>query len=156
MSKPPLVSKLFAAFASDIEVTPSISLRGGDQLDDYKEPSQFDPSVDSISDSYLEKYHWGVTYLDAASWRHYLPHLIEYAFRHIHDGNIVVDALLNLLRPPDREPPRLASLNAEQEALVTKFLDSLAFDKQSAHQELASQVLEEWWMPDALYRGVAK
>jgi hypothetical protein len=156
MSTPPLVSKLFAAFASDIEATPSISLRGGDQLDDYKEPSAFDPSIDSISDGYLEKYRWGVTYLDAASWRHYLPYLVEYTFRHMRDGSDVGDALLNSLRPPDREPPRLASLNAEQEVLVTQFLDALAFGEQSAHQELACQVLEEWWVPGALYRGVAK
>jgi hypothetical protein len=31
-------------------------------------------------------------------------------------------------------------------------LDGLAFDEQSAHQDLASQALEEWWAPGAIYR----
>jgi hypothetical protein len=156
MSQPPLVANLFAVFAADAKAAPSITLRGGNELDDCKTPSPFDPSIDSISDNYFERYPWGIGYLDAASWRHYLPHLMEYALRHMLEGTIVVDALLNSLRPPDRDPPRLASLTVEQEALITQFLDALAFSEQSAHQELACQVMEEWWVPEALYRGVAK
>ena len=71
-------------------------------------------------------------------------------------SNNVTDALLSSLRPPDREPPRLASLSPEQEVLVTRFLDILAFSEESAHQELACQLLEEWWAPGALYRPAKK
>ena len=40
---------------------------------------------------------------------------------------MVIDGLLASLRPPDREPPRLASLSAGQEAVVVAVLDVLAF-----------------------------
>ena len=87
------------------------------------------------------------------SWRHYLPALIDYALRHVDvPGAMVIEALLGGLRPPDREPPRLASLTKEQEAVVIAVLDVLAFDERSAHRPLAMQVLEEDWAPAALYR----
>jgi hypothetical protein len=63
-----------------------------------------------------------------------------------------ISTLLNSLRPPDREPPRLASLSPEQMAVVTGVLDLLAFSDESAYRDLACQVLEEWWAPGALYR----
>ena len=149
-----LITKSFAAFSSEASTPPLITLRGGNALDEYNKPPSFDPLIDLISDSYFEKYSWGIGYLDATSWRHYLPHLIEYAISHIQNGTLVVDSFLNSLRPPDRDPPRLASLTAEQETVVTEFLDVLAYDDQSVHQELACQALEEWWAPGAIYRGI--
>jgi Family of unknown function (DUF6714) len=66
---------------------------------------------------------------------------------------MVVDALLSALRPSDRVPPRLASLTEAQEAVVREFLELLAFgDEPSPYRDLALQVLEEWWLPNALYR----
>jgi len=65
---------------------------------------------------------------------------------------MVIDAFLTSLRPPDREPARLASLSVEQEAVVSAFLDVMAFHDTSVHQELARTALEEWWAPGALYR----
>lgn len=156
MGRVSLVAELFSAFAADVAATPTVTLRAGNELDDYKQASRFEPTVDSISDAYLESYPWGIAHLDAASWRHYLPYLIEYALRHSHNGSLVVDALLNSLRPPDREPPRLASLSRQQESLITQFLETLAFGESSVHQDLACQVLDEWWLPNALYRAAAK
>ena len=54
---------------------------------------------------------WGLAYLDAQSWRHYLPRLIDYALRRPDDPAMVAEALVRSLRPPDRYPPRLASLS---------------------------------------------
>jgi hypothetical protein len=65
---------------------------------------------------------------------------------------MLTEALLWSLRPPDREPPRLGSLSAEQEAVIVAVLDVLAFDARSLDRELAMQVLEEYWVPGALYR----
>jgi hypothetical protein len=65
---------------------------------------------------------------------------------------MVTEGLLGSLRPPDREPPRLGSLSGEQEAVVVAVLDLLAFDERSGCRELAMQVLEEYWVPNALYR----
>jgi len=151
-----LLADVFSAFAADLAATPTISLRAGNELDDYKQASRFEPAADAISDAYLESYHWGIAHLDAASWRHYLPYLIEYALRHRDNGSLVVDSLLHSLRPPDREPPRLASLSCRQESLITQFLETLAFGESSVHQDLACQVLDEWWLPNALYRAAAK
>jgi hypothetical protein len=68
------------------------------------------------------------------------------------DPKMAVEGLLHNLRPPDREPPRLASLTAEQEAVIVAFLEEVAFSEDSANRDFAMQVLEEWWIPDALYR----
>lgn len=141
-----------AAFAKDVVSQPGITLRGGAALDGYDNPPPFDQALDEATDTYLERYSGGLTFLDAESWRHYLPHLIGYAVRHFGQFTDVCDALLHSLRPPDREPPRLASLTPDQERAVTAFLELLAFSESSAHHAFACQVLEEWWIPGALYR----
>jgi len=154
MNHEALLADLREAFASDALVAPSVTLRGGNAIDDYASPPPFDPSLDVITDEYLEAHHWGVNYLDAASWRHYLPSLFEYALRHLQEGSFVCEALLSSLRPPDRTPPRLASLSHEHEALVVQALDVIAFSNESASQDLACQIMEEWWAPGALYRVI--
>jgi len=65
---------------------------------------------------------------------------------------MAIEGLLNSLRPPDRIPPRLGSLTKEQEDVIIAVLDQLAFSQDSAHQPFAMQVMEEWWIPRALYR----
>jgi len=132
MSQTELVALAFAAFAADVSRCPTVTLRGGNELDEYKTPAPFDAALDVVTDEYLEQYTWGVSYLDAPSWRHYLPYLIEYALRRIDQGSNVTDALLTSLRHPDRQPPRLASLSPEQEALVTRALNALAFNPSGA------------------------
>lgn len=142
-----LTKRAFAAFAQEAGEPPLVSLRAGNAIDEYREAPPFDPELDQPTDEYLEANSWGITYLDPKSWRHYLPLLIDYACRAIGDeGNgRVIDELLNSLRPPDREPPRLASLSPEQEAVIGELLEALAFSPASANQELACRVLEEWW-----------
>lgn len=141
------------AFHVDMLAAPRMTLRGGYAEDSYDMVPAPDPDLDKLTDSYLEAYtFWGLAYLDPASWRHYLPHLIDYTFRHMDDPQMAVEGLLHNLRPPDREPPRLASLTAEQEAVIVAFLEEVAFSEDSANGEFAMQVLEEWWIPDALYR----
>jgi hypothetical protein len=141
------------AFQADALSVPRMTLRGGYAEDCYEFVPPPDPVLDALTDAYLEAYtFWGLAYLDPASWRHYLPHLIDYAFRHLEDPKMVVEGLLHNLRPPDREPPCLASLNPEQEAVIVAFLEDLAFSEDSANQDFAQQVLEEGWLPNALYR----
>lgn len=138
------------AFHADMLAAPAMTLRGGYAEDSYEYAPAPDVELDTLTDSYLETYtFWGLAYLDAVSWRYYLPYLIDYAFRHMDDPMMVVEGLL---RPPDREPPRLASLTAEQEAVIVAFLEELAFSADSANKDFAMQVLEEWWIPDALFR----
>jgi hypothetical protein len=141
------------AFRADALAAPRMTLRGGYAEDSYDVAPPPDPILDELTDTYLEAYtFWGLAYLDPASWRHYLPHLIDYAFRHMDDPKMAVEGLLHNLRPPDREPPRLASLTAEQEAVIVAFMEDVAFSEDSANRDFAIQVLEEWWLPDALYR----
>lgn len=147
-----LVERAYRAFEAEAQGVPPMTLRAGNALDEYRIPPPCDPSEDRLCDAYLEGYHWGIAFLDPVSWRHYLPHLIEYVLRHEREGSEVGDALLWSLRPPDREPPRLALLSPEQEKVVSDFLDRLAFDEGSAHRDLARIALEEWWAPGALYR----
>jgi hypothetical protein len=152
-----LVSRAWAAFGSDAQDPPPLTLRGGCDLDSYLPPSSFDPDQDEPTDEYLERYaFWGLGYLDAASWRHYLPRLLEYASTHPDDPAMVVEALIGSLCPPDRYPPRLASLGANQEDVVRAFLESLAFGEFGGvlHGD-AEQALDEWWGPGARARPTA-
>jgi hypothetical protein len=145
-----------AAFRTDAEAAPPMTLRGGAAVDSYDVAPPHDPALDRLDDAYLEAHaYWALPHLDAASWRHYLPALIDYALRHLDDPAMVTEGLLASLRPPDREPPRLGSLSAEQEEVIVATLDVLAFDARSAERDFAMQVLEEYWVPNALYRNRA-
>jgi len=151
-----IVKQAYAAFQTDLESPPALTLRGGDAVDSYEMASPYDAAIDQPTDEYLAKYtFWGLGYLDAASWRHYVPQLIAYTFRHIADPNTMApEGLLYSLRPPDREPPRLATLTAAQESAIVAFLEELAFgDDTGYYQADALQILEEWWLPNALYRN---
>jgi hypothetical protein len=149
-----LIADIFAAFAADGSTFPAMTLRGGDALDLGKPAPPFDVLVDAVSDEYLQSHPWGTGYLDAASWRHYLPFLMEYALRHIGQASEVTDALLTSLRPPERNPPRLGSLNKAQETVVLRVLDALAHSDESASRDLAAMVLSEWWTPGAIPRDL--
>jgi hypothetical protein len=151
-----IVRRAYAAFRADRESLPAMTLRGGYAVDSYDTPPAYEPQIDAPTDEYFAAYtFWGLSYLDAASWRHYLPQLIDYTFRHVGDPNTMApEGLLYSLRPPDREPPRLASLTVDQEAVIVAFLEELAFsDDAGYYQEDAMQVLDEWWLPNALYRN---
>lgn len=140
-------------FHADALTIPLMTLRGGCAVDSYDFPPPHDLVLDNLTDTYLEAYtFWGLAHLDPVSWRYYLPHLIGYTFRHMDDPKMAVEGLLHNLRPPDREPPRLASLTEEQEAVIAAFLEEVAFSEDSANSDFAMQVLEEWWIPGALYR----
>lgn len=145
-----LIADLFAAFSADGSAFPPMTLRGGDAVDIDKAPPPFEVLVDAISDEYLEAHPWGSGYLDATSWRHYLPFMMEYALRHIGESSDVTDALLTSFRPPDRSPPRLGSLSGAQETAVLRFLDVMAHSADSASLDLAAVVLSEWWTPGAI------
>jgi hypothetical protein len=145
-----LIADIFAAFSAEGTAFPPMTLRGGDALDMDKPAPPFDVLVDAISDDYLEAHPWGSGYLDATSWRHYLPFMMEYALRHITEASDVTDALLTSLRPPDRNPPRLGSLAKAQETAVLRFLDVMAYSDDSASMDLAAVVLSEWWTPGAI------
>jgi hypothetical protein len=134
---------------------PPMTLRQGNDIDSYKAPGPKTPEENEPpTDQYLESYHWGVTYLDPTSWRFYLPHLISYSLRNLGAGeSLVFDALLQSLRPPDREPARLATVTEEEEKVIVSVLDVLSFDPASKHQREALQVLEEYWIPNAIYRN---
>jgi hypothetical protein len=149
-----LIADLFAAFSAEGTAFPPMTLRGGDALDLDKPAPPFDVLVDAISDEYLEAHPWGSGYLDATSWRHYLPFMMEYALRHITEASDVTDALLTSLRPPDRNPPRLGSLTKQQETAVLRFLDVMAYNEDSASMDLAAVVLSEWWTPGAIPKGL--
>ncbi len=150
MSTEAVGRRAFEVFRVDSLAPPPLTLRGANAVDSYEEPMPFDPVTDEPLDAYLEGFaFWGITYLDAHSWRHYLPRLIDYAFRHPDDPAMVTEALVRSLRPPDRYPPRLATLSADQEGVVRAFLEQIALgDAFPDLQTEAQQALEEWWLPN--------
>ena len=142
-------------FRAELAEPPALSLRGANAVDGYDEPEPFDPALDEPTDEYLERFaFWGMPYLDARSWRHYLPRLIEYALAHPDDPAMVVEATVRSLRPPDRVPARLTTLSAPQEAVVTRFLEHVALgDDADGSRDDARAALEEWWLPGAYLRA---
>ncbi len=154
MTSHDIVRHAYDAFAGDVSVPPPLTLRGANAVDGYAEASAFDPVIDDPTDAYIEGFaFWGLAYLDAQSWRHYLPRLMGYALRRPGDPAMAIEALVRSLRPPDRYPPRLATLTAEQDAVVVAFLEALALGGDAAPvQESAQQALEEWWLPGARHR----
>jgi len=152
MTPPEIVQLVRDAFSADAQNKPVITLRGGDCLDDHRDPPPFDPDLDAVSDEYLESFHWGVGYLDAASWRHYLSTLTDYVVRHFNEGTLVGEALVTSLCAPDRDAPRLATMTHPQGEAVTHLLEFLAFTDGSGHQDSACRAIDEWWSPDALFR----
>ena len=150
MSTASLVARAFDVFRADATEPPPLTLRGANAVDSYDLPMAFDQTADEPTDAYLEGFaFWGLGHLDARSWRHYLPRLIDYAFRRPDDPAMVVEALVRSLRPPDRYPARLAALSAEQEAVVRSFLEQVALGDAFPHVRAeAEQALEEWWLPN--------
>ncbi len=153
-----LIQNAYDVFHDNSVKEPPMTLRAGDAIDSYDIPPNYDEELDKLTDDYLQQYaYFALPFLDAISWRYYLPFLIDFALRHYTpeaapESSIVVEGTLSSLRPPDREPPRLAVLTTEQESVIIKFLDILAFDENSDYQDYAMQVLEEYWIQGALYR----
>ena len=137
------------AFRVDLAAPPPLTLRGANAVDGYDEPEPYDPQLDTPIDAYLERYtFWAMPYLDAHSWRHYLPRLIEYALSHPTDPHMVAEALVRSLRPPDRLTPRLATLDRGQEAVIVDLLKLIAVDdRPHGARDDAIAALEEWWLP---------
>ena len=158
MSRAAIVTRAFEAFRADAASPPPLTLRGANAIDSYDQPMPFDPAEDEPTDAYLEGFaFWGLGYLDARSWRHYLPRLIDYAFRRPNDPAMVIEALIRSLRPPDGYPPRLAALGADHESVVRSFLEEVALGDGLPHvQADAQQALEEWWLPNARSRPTAE
>jgi hypothetical protein len=158
LSTPSLVSRAFEVFQADAAPPPPLTLRGANDVDSYRPATPYDPAEDEPTDAYLEGFaFWGLSYLDARSWRHYLPRLIDYASRRPDDPAMVVEALVRSLRPPDRYPPRLATLGADQEDVVRTFLEQVALGETARSvQADAQQALEEWWLPNARSRPTAQ
>lgn len=150
-----LVNKVF----DDTTVnTPPMTLRGGSAVDSYDLPTEYNAHLDQPTDEYLQQFaYWGLPHLDPASWHYYLPFLIIYALRNATkdapvESGLAIEATLFSLRPPDREPSRFSLLTPEQEEVIVQFLDILAFDDDSDYQDYGMQVLEEYWIPGAIYR----
>ncbi|MBW8769612.1 MAG: hypothetical protein JF589_07660 [Gemmatimonadetes bacterium] len=145
------------AFRADLAAPPPLTLRGANAVDGYDEPDPYDEAIDAPTDEYLERFtFWAMPYLDARSWRHYLPRLIEYALAHPTDPRMVTEALVRSLRPPDRLSPRLATLDAKQEAVIVDLLKLIAVDDRAfSARDDAIAALEEWWLPGARARAAA-
>ena len=155
MDRAEITRRAFAVFHEDADRPPPLTLRGGERVDGYDFPEPYDPALDEPTDEYIERFAFhAMPFLDARSWRHYLPRLIDHAFRRPDEPTgLVTFALIRSLRPPDREPPRLATLTTEHESVITAFLEALARDPAFEHvREDVVQALEEWWMPNARLR----
>jgi hypothetical protein len=144
MTEERLVMALLDAFSRELIILPSLTLRGADDVDSFRAPSTYDPMLDIVTDMYLERYYHGVAHLDAQSWRHYLPPLLAYTSRHRRRVTEVAEAVLWSMRPPDRDPPRLASLSIQQAGAVDAVLESLERDPDCAQRAFVAQVRREW------------
>lgn len=140
-----LARRIEAAFPPQID-TPSVSLRGGNALDDYETPPPYAPEVDRPDAAYIEAFHYGIHFLDPESWLYYLPILLTYSLGEMEAGTSnAVDTFLFSLRPPDRDPPRFGLLSRPQKKLVVEVLEKLGFSETSKFQDDALAALQEYW-----------
>ncbi|AFZ38180.1 hypothetical protein Sta7437_4739 (plasmid) [Stanieria cyanosphaera PCC 7437] len=152
MNNKKVSERAYAVFHTDSLKIPPMTLRAGNAVDSYKLPPPYDEQLDKPTDDYLQKFaYFALPYLDALSWRYYLPFLIDYTLRHAMaeappQSCLTVEGTLSSLRPPDPEPPRLSVLTIEQKSVIVDFLEFLAFDERSNYQNYAMQVLEEYWL----------
>ena len=122
------------AFGDDVASPPALTLRGANAVDGYDEPDPYHEAADAPTDEYLERFaFWAMPYLDARSWRHYLPRLIEYALAHPRDPHMVTEALVRSLSPPDRVSPRLATLTPEQTTVIVDLLKLIVNRLSNSH-----------------------
>jgi len=137
------------------DTLPVITLKQGDDIDAYGKSSEEKNAVlndwRSIPDEYLVQYQNGLIYLDAQSWRYYLPAFLRHAVCNANRVSPATDACLSNLRPPDKEPPRLKTISPTERTAIVSALEYLAFDLGSVYQETACQVLEEYWVEKSLY-----
>ena len=155
MERSEIVQRAFEVFRADVESPPPLTLRGAERVDSYDYPEPYDVGLDEPTDAYIEQFAFhAMPFLDARSWRHYLPRLMDHAFRRPDEPTgLVLQAVIRSLSAPDREPPRLATLNPDQEAVVVAFLEEIARDSgREFDAEAAGQALLEWWAPNARHR----
>ena len=154
-----VIDQAYTVFHCDQIEIPPMTLRAGDAVDSYDLPTAYDEQLDQPTDEYLQQFAcWGIHHLDPVSWHYYLPLLMSYSLRNATkdapvESGLAVEATIFSLRPPDREPSRFSLLTPEQEEVIVQFLDILAFDEESIYQEDGMQVLEEYWIPGAIYRN---
>ena len=153
-----LIQVINKVFKDKTVKIPTMTLRAGDAVDSYDLPTAYDEQLDRPTDEYLQQFaYWGLPHLDPVSWHYYLPLLMSYSLRNATkdapvESGLAVEATLFSLRPPDREPSRFSLLTPEQEEVIVQFLVILAFDEESIYQEDGMEVLEEYWIPEAIYR----
>lgn len=155
VERPEIVRRAFEVFRADVESPPPLTLRGADRVDSYDFPEPYDAELDEPTDAYIEQFAFhAMPFLDARSWRHYLPRLMDHAFRRPDEPTgLVLQAVIRSLSAPDREPPRLMTLNADQEAIIIAFLEQIARDAAREFEaEAAGQALLDWWVPHARHR----
>jgi hypothetical protein len=148
-----LLDSISAAFPAD-GAKAALSLKRADEIDSHDTPTPEVVPTDwrNVSEPELEEHHWGLTHLDAESWRFYLPAFLAYSVRHLSDGDsLVIAACLSNLWPPDRKPSRFSTLIDSQRQTIVSVLELLAFDGESGFTTDACQVLEEYWIEHPLY-----
>ena len=147
-----VIERAYVVFHCEEVEIPPMTLRAGNAVDSYDSIIPYDQELDRVNDNYIQKYaYFALPHLDSLSWRYYLPFLIDFSLRHATaeaepESSLAVDGTLFSLRPPEREPPRLSILTAEQKSVIVQFLDLLAFDERFVYQDYAMEVMEEYWI----------
>jgi hypothetical protein len=153
-----LIKLINEVFKDTTVKIPPMTLRAGNAVDSYDLPTDYEEQLDRPTDEYLQQFaYWGLPHLDPVSWHYYLPLLMSYSLRNATkdapvESGLAVEAILFSLRPPDREPSRFSLLTPEQEEVIDQFLVILAFNEESIYQEDGMEVLEEYWIPETIYR----
>lgn len=135
------------AFPEKVSMPP-MSLRAGDRLDDGLEPLPFDRELDRPTRDYLDRHMFGLHYLDAASWQHYLPILLTSTFEHFATPSNHVDLFLMVLSSASSE---LHALAPEQKAVIIAMLEHVAFGQGSIRADEAMLALQQYWWPHSDY-----
>jgi hypothetical protein len=96
-----IVERARRVFAEDAARTPPMSLRSGEDADSYRVARPYVPEDAPTQALIGQLAFWALPHLDAESWRHHLPHLIEYGLAHRSDaGDLAVEAIVAVQYKP--------------------------------------------------------
>ena len=127
-----------------------MTLRQGDEIDTGYSIKTLDDVApldwQTVTDGELEKYHWGLNYLDPYSWQFYLPAFMRYSICHISLGeSLVTVAFINTLIPERHETDQFTFFSEEQRRVIVAALEFLSYDEESQVDSEAYEVLFDHW-----------
>lgn len=121
---------------------PNMTLRSGNNIDNRRAALAFSPEEDNDSSSYLNKYCYGLSYLDFASWEYYAPIFMKHILSNYpEDSDVASESFLKTIEARHYNRNRINMLSALQKKTILIFLHLLLRLK---HSYYVVDLIDDW------------